>query len=242
MGQLRWNNCHNVRDLGGYSTANGGKIRWQALIRADNLHSLTGDGCFAVLDYGVRSIIDLRFRSEVFRKPNPLASHAGIHYLHLPIFDDQNMTAKAAIQSTTNFTTIYCRMLDWGHGHIANIINAVATAPPGAILVHCHAGKDRTGLIVALILSLLGVSYSDIAFDFSLSATCLMPLYHEHLLNTDDPIRRADLMRQFEAEPHTILDTLAYLDSRYYGARAYFKAAGIPDATLDALVQRLTGE
>src|SRR5436190_1302992 len=86
---LAWDACYNIRDVGGYPTESGGQIRWRTLVRADNLNRLTDDGQAALLDYGLRTIIDLRLAEELETYPNPWAAREGVEgaprYLHLPL-------------------------------------------------------------------------------------------------------------------------------------------------------------
>src|SRR5688500_17816224 len=87
--QLSWEACYNVRDLGGYATADGGVTRWRAFVRAGSLYRLTPAGRAALLDYGVRTIVDLRRASELEHYPNPFAQQSEDAnppiYLNLPL-------------------------------------------------------------------------------------------------------------------------------------------------------------
>src|SRR5205823_6923920 len=88
---LTWDACYNARDVGGYPTNSGGRTRWRALVRADNLHRLTPEGQAALREYGVRTIIDLRLAGELERHPSPFAAGQGPddvpRYLSLPLHD-----------------------------------------------------------------------------------------------------------------------------------------------------------
>src|SRR5687767_10529285 len=87
--QLSWDGCYNVRDLGGYATIDGGVTRWRAFVRADSLYQLTPAGQAALLDYGVRTIVDLRRARELEHYPNPFAQPSEAanppKYLHIPL-------------------------------------------------------------------------------------------------------------------------------------------------------------
>src|SRR5438874_11727619 len=101
---LAWEACYNVRDVGGYPTGEGKPIRWQTLVRADNLYRLTNEGQAALREYGVRTIIDLRLAHELERDPSPFAAHQGPgdvpRYISLPLHDLETDAAMNAAGST----------------------------------------------------------------------------------------------------------------------------------------------
>jgi protein-tyrosine phosphatase len=245
---LRWNACYNARDLGGYATVDGGHMRWGAFVRADNLSRLTPAGQAALVEYGVRTVIDLRRAYELAIDLNPFATPSdatrAVSYLNLPLGLGADRDGILAVQAAEQgdqpaLAAIFCRVLDhYGRG-IAGVMNAIATAPPGAVLFHCHAGKDRTGLVAALLLALAGVPNTTIAEDYALSQLCLQPLFDNWLSQEPDPAKREALARMLGAVPETMLDILAYLDERHGGAARYLRAAGVAEADLERVRQRI---
>lgn len=114
------------------------------------------------------------------------------------------------------------------------------------MLVYCHAGKDRTGLINALVLATAGVQHTTIAQDYALSDRCLQPLYEAQLQQERDAAKRLRLKRQLRsplnaARPSTMLATLAHLDERHGGATSYLRRSGVASAELERLRARLGG-
>jgi protein-tyrosine phosphatase len=122
---------------------------------------------------------------------------------------------------------------------IAGVMRAIAAAPAGGVLFHCHAGKDRTGLVAALLLALAGVPNATIAEDYALSQACLQPLFDQRLSQEPDPAKRERLARMIGAVPETMLGVLAHLDARHGGAERYLRGAGVAEADLDRLRRRL---
>jgi protein tyrosine/serine phosphatase len=123
---------------------------------------------------------------------------------------------------------------------IGRIIAAVAGAREGGVLVHCHAGKDRTGLVVALLLELAGVSADDIADDYALTALNIEPLIVEWLDQMGGDEAERDRLRELAApRREAMLDSLAYLRERYGGARQYLLAAGVTAEQIERLRSRL---
>ncbi|HJZ49062.1 MAG TPA: tyrosine-protein phosphatase [Roseiflexaceae bacterium] len=247
---LRWDACYNARDLGGYATADGERTRWGAVVRADTMSRLTPAGRAALLAYGVRTIVDLRRSTELETDPNPFAtpsSDAGdLTYLHLPLGAGADRDGTLAVRAAgegddATLPGLYRQVIDHYWRGIASIMTAIATAQEGAVLFHCHAGKDRTGLIAALLLALAGVPNTTIAEDYALSQIYLKPIYEERLRQELDPAKRARMSRMISAESATMLDILSHLDTRHGGAERYLLAAGVARADVERLRRRIRG-
>jgi protein-tyrosine phosphatase len=232
---LAWDACYNIREVGGYPTGNGALTRWQALVRADNLNRLSPEGQAALRDYGVRTIIDLRLASELERHPNPFAAQQGAdgvpRYLNLPIHD---VETNAALDAATSMQEEYIAIVTMNKRLIAEVIKAVAAGlEEGLVLVHCHGGKDRTGIIVALLLTLVGVPRETIVEDYALSETLLEPVHsawlEEQSRTQGRPIERP---RWMYSRPETMVGVLDYLDREYGDIEGYLKAAGVTNAEI----------
>ena len=157
---------YNVRDLGGYPTIEGRLTRSRVLIRAGTLDKLTPHGQRQLADYGVKTIVDLRDEQEANEYPDLFAPSTT--YLNLPFFGDTLSADETWYRHWTDSPTLhelYQHYFDRCQPQIKAIISAVAASTPG-ILFHCYAGKDRTGLIAALVLSSVGVPAEVIAEDY----------------------------------------------------------------------------
>jgi protein tyrosine/serine phosphatase len=238
---LIWDGCLNVRDLGGLPTADGRVIHDGALVRSDHAGRLSVEGRAALIAHGVRTIIDLRTEVELERDPPAFRDESvgGVRYLHLPIFPHDEQFG-AELRATTSAIEVYQLILDrWGEA-VAAIVAAIARAPEGGVLIHCYSGKDRTGVIVALVLAVVGVPDDVIAADYALTDANLRDWYDEILAQTDDPGERRRLENQiFTSFPETILATLEYLEERYGGAEGYLKQAGVSVEVIELLRARL---
>lgn len=213
---LRWDTCYNARDLGGHATDEGGAIRWGALIRSDSVGRLNTEGRAALEAYGVRTIIDLRVPVEVRDEPSPFTEHAAITTHYLPLDPNDRTISKAVIAHKEAGLSAPAAMnaayLSTNQDQIAVILRAVADAPDGGIVIHCHAGRDRTGLIVALLLGVAGVPAATIGADYALS---------------------------FSAVSETMDATLDYLDHAYGGIVPYVRAIGLTDDEIARIRRRL---
>jgi protein-tyrosine phosphatase len=236
--RLVWEGMLNARDLGGYRTASGRETCWGAVVRSDKLTALTPAGRETLISYGVRSIVDLRLPDEVAEQPNPFAEPGahGISYANVSFVDP----AAAPQKDVTTLAEGYKRMLDRFRGEVAAVMAAIAGAPPGGVLVHCAAGKDRTGLIAALLLGLVGVDPETIAADYALSAECLRPRDEEWLRN--GPGERAEREQWLRGNAPTVEVMLAVLDhltERYGGVEAYLLEVGVTPDDLARMRARL---
>ena len=230
----------NVRDLGGLAVADGTVTRRGAVVRADSLDRLTADGWRALEAYGVRTVIDLR--NDIEREAEPYA--CAVPVVHVPVEDDAD---DEFIRQWRPFSSphYYAAALARWPQRAAAAVRAVARAGPGAVVIHCGMGRDRTGLISLLLLSLVGVAPSDIAADHELSAAG-RPLDVDAFLITPSRVN-ARSRRQLEEDLATerrrraevsdrdaILATLASLD-----VAAYLRSAGLDEHDLTAVRERL---
>ncbi|MBJ7329793.1 MAG: tyrosine-protein phosphatase [Solirubrobacteraceae bacterium] len=165
MRRLDWDGCLCARDLGGLETADGRVTRPGALVRSDDLGRLTPAGWAALRDHGITSAIDLRNDDER-EGPHPIPT------VHLPLDAIEDREFWDVWQAGPQFATpLYYRPhLERFPDRSAAVLTAIADAPPGGVVVHCTAGRDRTGLASLLVLALLGVPGDVIAADHELSA------------------------------------------------------------------------
>jgi protein-tyrosine phosphatase len=239
---LAWEACHNARDTGGYPTHSGRQTRWQTLVRADNLHKLTLAGQAALRDFGVRTVIDLRLAHEIEKTPNPFAAQQNLPeapvYLNLPLHDP---AANAAMDVAPSMMDEYIIILEQSKPHISGVIqSAAAGMAEGAVVVHCHGGKDRTGIVVALLLSIAGVPRETIIEDYALSEAQLEPLHaawlEEQRIAQGHPIDRP---RWMHSRPETMRGVLDFLDRNYGGPEGYLDAAGVPGSCITQIRKHL---
>jgi len=218
-------------------TTDGRRVRRGALVRSDQLCRLNDDGRGALVAHGVRTVIDLRNPAEAQQDPDPALHEKGVDYRLIPQQDDQLWRQPEWVARTRAERD--AQVLDQRAEHIAAMARAVANAAPGGVLIHCLAGKDRTGIAVALLLSLVGVSDADIAADYALSEISLAAEFEAALAAATDDDARARLVRSYDARPETMLATLAHLQIRHGGAKAYFMRAGLSDSDIDRIRARL---
>lgn len=234
---LAWDACLNVRDLGGLTTADGRRVRRGALVRSDQLCRLKDAGRDALLAHGVRTVIDLRTPTEAAKDPDPLWHGQPVDYALIPQQSEQLWRELDPIARTRAERDAL--VLDRQAVQIVAMARAVAHAAPGGVLIHCLAGKDRTGIAVALLLSLVGVDDAQIAADYTLSVASLAAELEAALAAAPDEEARARIERGYDARAETMLATLAHLRERHGGAEAYLARAGLSAADMRRIRERL---
>ncbi len=167
-GHLDVEGCFNVRDAGGWDTADGGWMRTGALYRADDPIRITATGRRAIRDLGLRAVVDLRQQSQFDRGPG-FVDRVLTH--HVPLVDRViDVDEPPRLEVPGDIAGLYDDMAERGAPQLVRAIDIVAThVPDGPVLVHCAAGKDRTGMIVALIQAAIGVGLDEIVAEYALS-------------------------------------------------------------------------
>ncbi|MBE3558385.1 MAG: tyrosine-protein phosphatase [Ktedonobacteraceae bacterium] len=223
--------CHNVRDIGGYATLDGRTTRWRTVLRADSPNGLSLEGQHLLLAYPVRTIIDLRRTTEVRQDPAIFAASQAVRYVHVSLLEDGRKVREAQ-----SLQKLYRLMLETCQEPIQQIVRLMATEELFPCAIHCTMGKDRTGLIIALLLSIANVPAKTIASDYALSEQYLAPLYpmlRARAAQEGHDVRRLEWLTP--AHPETMLATLEYLEQQYGGVKQYLQRIGVASKQLEKL-------
>ena len=229
--------AYNIRDVGGYLTKTGQTTRWQTLLRADSLHKLPPHSQQALLDYGVKTIIDLRFEHEVAAAPNVFARVEAVNYVNISLLADAAPNAKR--RNSPDLESMYKFMLDERQVALKAVFDTMLN-DGFPVLIHCTVGKDRTGLISALMLGLAEVDNTTIAEDYALTAHYGGDLFDE--LRAQAMAAGRDLTRYerfLEAKPEAMLNTLAHLEKQYQNVSNYLQHIGLSEAQISTLRQHM---
>jgi protein-tyrosine phosphatase len=220
----------------------GGITRSRVLIRSDDVSVLNAAGREAMRGYGVTTVIDLRSSSErsgTFdaRFPRPVANLVeaeGVTYLHRELVDDASLRKLGEAQ---NMFERYLVMLSTRQSAFSEIFTSIARSE-GGLVFHCFAGKDRTGLVAAMVLALADVGPDEIAADFAETDIQLAQMYEEWI--SEAPADKRDEMRdELRCPPERILGVLEYLETKWGGTASYLEASGVHPADIDRLRTRL---
>jgi protein-tyrosine phosphatase len=231
--------CLNFRDLGGYPTADGRRVRWRCLYRSDALHHLTAADVVRLRnELAVSTVIDLRSSAELRSEGRGRLAGEAILFEHLPLFDGEVIRTDSRAAEFT-LADRYALLAEYAKERIARVITVLAESP-GAAVYHCAAGKDRTGVISAILLGLLGVREDVIVADYAATQASLEAIV-ERLMSAEgyQTMLAALPPDTLHAEPETMLAFLAHIRDRYGDMPGYARAIGIPDRTLAQLTARL---
>lgn len=224
----------NARDLGGYPTTDGSQTRWRSLLRSDDLAQLTPEGVQSLADYGVRTVVDLRWAEEIALNPSPIARQAPqILYVHASLLADTPARWRELSRSCEK-EMWKCVVLEQVRAELRDVLRVIASAPPGPLLFHCVAGKDRTGLIAALLLTLADVKAESIASDYAKSTEMLEGAYLVRYQDVDPQ----DVIENVRCPEQGVHNMLAYLQSQG-GIRAYLQSIGLNEMEIARLRARL---
>jgi protein-tyrosine phosphatase len=222
---LDWPGCANVRDLGGLETADGATTAFGIVVRADNVRSLTPAGWEAARAYGIRTVLDLRSDAEC---ADDAPVDAAFHVVRISLFDDFDGDAayRADLvrrvgdrEAAEQYRTLYLEALERNANRFGEALGALAAAAPGGAIVHCIGGKDRTGVLAALLLRLVGVPVDVVADDYARSNA---------RLGTPD------------GAPAGVIDhVLEAIESSHGSVERYFADAGAAPADLERVAARL---
>ena len=245
---LVWEGCLNVRDLGGFPVEGGGETRYGSVVRADSVSQLTPAGWEALVAYGVRTVLDLRGDHE--REDDP-PRELPVEVVHVPFMEaseaewnelGEQLEALDALPDVADSTRqAYLLFLEHFKQNVGAAFKAVAQAPEGGVIVHCVGGKDRTGLLSALLLHLAGVSSEDIAADYALSEERLLPRHQAWFDAAQDEKELMRLRRISQAPPEAMTSVFAEIERRYGSIEDYLHSAGVTDEELDLARSRLRG-
>jgi protein-tyrosine phosphatase len=245
----------NVRDLGGYPAANGQEVSRRRIYRSEALVHPGVSARHAVWDaaqaghyqaLGVRTVVDLRSDHEADSAPSAWAAATGAELVAMPIAEggegtDTNYVRLIQAGQLSRFgvedmTRFYCETLDRRADVFAGAVGVLASAVRLPVLVHCSAGKDRTGMYVALVLGALGVPRPVVVRDYALTEVFRpnrIAAYAD--LFTAANVAPDDVRVLFETPAAAMEATLDYLDDRYGGTVGYLRSGGLTDPDLELI-------
>jgi protein-tyrosine phosphatase len=229
--------AYNFRDLGGYPTTDGRSTRWNCLFRSDALHELTADDVAMLRNLSLASVIDLRTPTELERTGRGLLASEPLHFVHLSVTVQEGGESQAApTEFQADLADRYLWYLDVGAHSLVTALSTIGDPARSPLVFHCSAGKDRTGVVAAMVLDILGVTRETIIQDYLLTGPQMVLIM--------DRLRRdpAVGVRVDELPPHLFAVNAAtmerFLDLLYEehgGAYSWALHAGVSEETLASL-------
>lgn len=227
--------CVNFRDLGGYPTADGRCLRWRTLFRSDALHALSPADVRQLTEIGLSDVVDLRSSFELANEGRGPLEREPIAFHHTPLFDGDPKAGNSSAPANLSLGDRYLGLMLVGQKKIANVVRILAAARGGAVY-HCAAGKDRTGVISAVLLGALGVPDDLIVADYALSAERIDAIIARvmSMKGYEDALRHMP-EDTLHARPETMEKVVAEVGARYGSMEGYLRDAGVDDSVLERL-------
>lgn len=252
----------NVRDLGGYPARDGRTVQKGRFLRSEGLSYPGADEALGVWDVahadhfarlGLRTVIDLRAPKELEVAPSAWREVSGVHVVSMPVLEGGEgsatyvfgdlLTGVRTSFRVPDMVDLYTATLLRQSKVLGDVVRVLADSEATPALVHCSAGKDRTGVIVAMVLDVLGVPRDLVVSDYALTQRFRPNRVELHSAKLDSLGIPLDAVRVlFEAPPEAMEATLAHVDEEYGGSRSYFlEQCGLVPADLQALERNLLG-
>ena len=226
--------CFNFRDLGGYRTREGRTVRNGVLFRSDALHFMTPeDMAFVQTSLGLSTVIDLRNTDEASEAGRWPGDGSTVRYRNIPFLEDRDISHPVeGADPVVRLTEIYTWIIANAGERVAQALNLLAQDQTLPAVVHCTAGKDRTGVLSAIILGLLGVDDEQIMADYILTNQIIGVLGERLRQRIGDPNRP---LYMFEAQPRAMERALSDLNDGWGGPEGFVLAHGVAPETIQRL-------
>ena len=239
--------CFNFRDLGGYETDDGHRVRWNLLYRSDTLHRLTAADAETFSALGLRTVIDLRSRTEIEDFGRLGVATETLVWHSVPMLDDVKLIPREASESpppppqALSMGEGYLRIVEEYGDSVAEVFELLTRDHALPAVFHCTSGKDRTGIVAALLLDLVGVPDATIAADYVLTEQARAR--STPWIEANEP-GFAALLAQIPPErrvlsSEAILGFLAGIRSKHGTVRDFLMGLGVTEEQLDLVRARL---
>ena len=241
---LPFEGINNFRDLGGYPTRHGRPTRFRSVFRSATLHNASAADRQRMAALGLVHTIDLRSLHELERDGAYAFDDVGIERRHVPVSEDVDMSPEQLLARyrlySIDVTQAYASILQRGSNAYRRVFEILAEdARP--VVYHCSGGKDRAGVLSALILSVVGVDRELVVADYALTTRYLPEPPEERIAQFLQlyGLTRAEFSAMHASAPESMRRTLAMIDAEHGSPEGYLRAIGVDDATLDAVRARL---
>lgn len=244
-GDQRWidlEGADNMRDLGGLEVTGGGRTRFDRLLRSGTLQDLTADDVsYLVKDMGVHTVLDLRLPDEAEREGSALADIPVVRYLSLPLSSAGRIRPDTVADAAEiDIVAHYVALLEGSSENIVTAARVFTDEVNLPAVFHCAAGKDRTGVVVALALDAGGFDRDEIVRDYLATAERIDAIMARLM---SSPTYRSELEghdpRTHAPVPGTMERLFEILDERFGGSASWLSAHGLSDAELERLRRRM---
>ena len=224
---------YNTRDLGRYPTYDGNVTRFNQFLRSDEVGYLDKEYIEFLKKYGVKTVIDLRTENELEQIPNPFEDEPLIQFHHISLLSQSMIQEMTENFNTVSMDVNYVNTLEKEKRSIAKVLKVIHDSEEGCVLLHCSAGKDRTGLIAMLLLGIAGVDYQDIITNYEPSFANISHNPRVKKMNMRD-------VPPMMLSNYTFMQkTLKHIDYKYGSIKDYVKSLGFIHSEINQIRNRL---
>lgn len=228
----------NCRDLGGYPCRDGRVTQFGRFLRCGMPDTPSPEDIVELLKYGVTAELDLRGPWEAENIPSVFKFIDAVEYHHVCLFD---VNAAVSEEYSGSLEDSYKISIENYKENYAKALKAIADAKKGCVLFNCYFGKDRTGLLAALLLSIAGVAPEDIIADYQVSYTYILPYIEKEKNNPDGTMWETN-EENFYSNPELMASVLNFINKKYGSVLGYVKSIGIDDETIEKIRNRFFDE
>lgn len=227
----------NTRDLGGYETQAGMYSKSHCYVRASSPAQATPKDIQTLKDYGVKVVIDLRSDFEKQQQPNPFQDDPDVTYYEVNIFESSKATVvPEEVKQYKDLGGVYLYMLEAVKHKFKEVFDIFVQHPYECILFHCSAGKDRTGVISALLLDLIGCHEYDIVKDYSESYENNRDINE----NLSQMMQDEEAKQYLKSSPRYMMEFLDYLREHYGSSQEYLLEIGLSKEDIEQIIENFT--
>ncbi|MEU6699641.1 tyrosine-protein phosphatase [Pseudonocardia sp. NPDC046786] len=237
---LTFDGLANARDVGGLPLAGGGRVRPGVLLRTESLEGLSpADVARLTGELGVVQVLDLRKDEELLISGAGALAGAGITVHRLSFIPDSGRGLPELGEDADPMVGHYLAYLGDRGANVVTGVRRIAERETGATVVHCAAGKDRTGVLVALVCSAVGVPRDEVVADYALSATRIDALFRRWTTAAGQPMPASEEIDRHRPRAEVMQTFLQLLDERYDGPVGWLHEHGLTEGELATLRSRL---
>lgn len=222
----------NVRDLGGFITVKNAITKYKEFIRCESPFELTEGDILFLKKYGISTVLDFRSKHECEKNPSKFIECDWIKYVHLPAFSANVKEVDLMVDWGEKYIELLENYKKW----ICTVMHNVAYSK-GAILYNCTTGKDRTGVITALLLKLAYVADCDIIADYVVSQIYLSDKYASIFSDISACVSYNEPF--FKTEPESMKQLLNFIENKYGSVKRYLNTCGVSDEEIFTIRNRL---
>jgi len=226
--------CFNFRDLGGYRAQDGRSVKWLRLFRSDAINYATPDDISRLQgELGIFTVVDLRNPEEIQQAGLNTMAGSSVRYHHVPYEGARQIVPPGPDEDpVVRLTNLYQWIIRNAGAQIAESLNILSEGGNLPAVFHCTAGKDRAGILAAMVLGILGVDRDQIMQDYVLTNEIIDKLGPRLRARPGNEHRTLD---SFRAPPEAMETVLDELENEHGGPVNYLQAQGVADGTIDKL-------